>query len=337
MGNNWRAVGPLLLGTALLLACGCGPHTITPEGEELQEAFSKGNAMCAFSSDSKSLVVGADRPNCKVFRLDLATRKRVTLYRDLAPGCSALAFSPDGKWLALGHHSNGSVRLWDVAAAREVACLAGDDTKSYSVSFSPDSSLLASAEHGGRVRVWDTKTKKQQFHLSEREAVKSVAFTPDGSALVYMVCPETVYVCDLARGTTRVVVQRIPDGIDSVTLLPGGKSLLLVRESVGVHDLRTGKRILSFSPKSAGARRGTGTPDGKYLVIGCGDFLLPEDPAGYVEVWTTSGEYVTRFRAHDRPVTCVVVSPDGRWLATGDYRGSAKLWKLASILPKEGK
>lgn len=337
-------VGTLLLGTALLIAFGCSdPATVTVDGDEVQKGSSKGpkgSAEVVFSPDSKKLVIACSRRNSDAFLFDLGTRKRVTLYHDIDSGCGAVAFSPNGKWIALGC-GNGTVRLWDVAAAREVAILEGDESGLYSVTFSPDSSLLASAEHAGQVRIWDVKTKKEKYVLPRQsDHVISVEFTPDGSALIYAVDSGEVGWWDLARDKKRTLVEGI-EGLSAVVRsmrsFPDGKSFLLVTSAIGIHRVETGERTVSFATKSGRAHTGVVCPGGDFVLFGCGNVRLKTPEPGYVEVWKADGTYLTRFRAHDYPVASIAVSPDGRKLATGDHRGSAKLWNLSSILAKDGK
>ena len=54
----------------------------------------------------------------------------------------AVAFSPDGKWLATGG-ADHTVRLWDVATGAEVRRFAGHESIVDAVAFSPDGTVLA--------------------------------------------------------------------------------------------------------------------------------------------------------------------------------------------------
>jgi WD40 repeat protein len=71
-----------------------------------------------------------------------------------AGAVSAVAFAPDGSRLASGS-ADGTVRLWDVAAGKQLRQWTGHRAGVKAVAFSPDTTKLASASHDTTVLVWE--------------------------------------------------------------------------------------------------------------------------------------------------------------------------------------
>jgi WD40 repeat protein len=76
--------------------------------------------------------------------------------------CRAVAFSPDGRWLATaGGGSVGDVKIWDVKTGDEVAAWEAHAGRTTAVAFSPDSKHLVAGgvdatpgQEGGVIKWW---------------------------------------------------------------------------------------------------------------------------------------------------------------------------------------
>ncbi len=66
----------------------------------------------------------------------------------------AMAFAPDGKWLATGGY-DGSVQLWETATGKVTTTLIGHHQRIGSLAFAPDSHTLASGAADGTVKWWN--------------------------------------------------------------------------------------------------------------------------------------------------------------------------------------
>ncbi|MFL5340400.1 MAG: protein kinase domain-containing protein, partial [Gemmataceae bacterium] len=116
------------------------------------------------------------------------------------PGaCLNVAFSPDGKRIAIGAKEN-TVVIWDVESRQELITLRGQHTGDvYTVAFSPDGRWVASAGEDSTVKVWDSHTGKiiRSFR-GHTGLVNSLAFRLDGRSLISGSRDRTVKVWDLS-------------------------------------------------------------------------------------------------------------------------------------------
>ncbi len=185
----------------------------------------------AFSADGKTLASGSFDKTVKLW--DVATGQEQATFRgygeahvaaaDVRPGINSLAFTPDGKILATSG-LDASIKLWDVAAKKELHTLTGHSDRVLSIAMAPDGKTLASASEDRSLRIWEIDTGKQQSALFDNNgAVSSVAFADGGRTLISGASDGAIKLWDSAE--RRAIVLRMWKNVLSVGSSSDRKSM----------------------------------------------------------------------------------------------------------------
>lgn len=86
-------------------------------------------------------------------------------------GITALAFSPDGKWMASTGSPAGEVRVYDAVSTSRKATLREHKGVVFALAFSPDGSQVATAGFEGMVRIFDWAKERLVTHFIPVELV----------------------------------------------------------------------------------------------------------------------------------------------------------------------
>jgi hypothetical protein len=235
---------------------------------------------------------------------------------------------------------DGVVRIWDVAAGREVAQPRGHTAGITNIALTPDGRLGLTSGVDETLRLWDLRGGQQLQQW------------PSGFA-----GPETMRVslsvaagakrC-LAHSLERVVVVGEPGAGDQLLKsLSAGKNITTSRFApdgsrllAGYHDgtvrlwaVESGKELrhwLHAGPVGCLAW----SPDGRRILVGGADRL--------VWLWDVpTGLPQEVFEGHQDQVVAVAFSPDGRHALSAGDDATVRLWKLppvpATPPPREGR
>ena len=138
----------------------------------------------------------------------------------------ALAYSPDGRWLAGAGADRKTVCLFDAHTYEPSAQFPGHDGVIRAVTFSPDSRRLASCGSDHTVRVWQINGGECQVLRGHTDDVFAVAFHPDGTPLASAGRDRAVWLWDLARGEEVARLQGHTDYVWSLAFSPDGATLV---------------------------------------------------------------------------------------------------------------
>lgn len=250
------------------------------------------DVLLAFAPDSKTLVSASN-----VVRI-WDTERAVEIARLPTQAnhvVLALAFSPDGKTLGLGHHG-GEINLWDVKGKKSAGAFRYAGALQ-AIAWSPDGKKLAAAG-GAKVLVWDVSTGDlvKSFDVKEGPVtfpilVASLAFGPDSKTLAAGGWDSIIRIYNLAA--------KNPTAAHSVRLCTGHHS--------AVH-------AVAFSH------------DGRCLVSGSFDRSC--------RLWEAfSGKQIALFKGHVGEVRGVAFARDGRSVFSGGSDTVGYQWNVPDLLP----
>jgi len=107
-------------------------------------------------------------------------------------------FHRDGKLLATCG-IDGTVRIWDLIAYRQIRCFTTRLDAVYDVDFSPAGSILAATGCCGKILLWNHETSERLKVLRfDGEFFSCLTFSPDGRVLGAGTSNELVFIVNMA-------------------------------------------------------------------------------------------------------------------------------------------
>ena len=269
---------------------------------------------------------------------------KITAAKTLGEGGKRMAFSPDGKTLAVSGDKT-KIALWDTASGTVRNTITDRSFHCTSVAFTPDSSLLIGASGNvGMLTVWDAATGTRHVGFNE-EAIRTrrrnwpdsvrgpltAAVSHDGrfaiagaNGLVFCpignpdaaVAPPLQYESPSGRGT-----------MSCLTVSADGKAMAWVGGYHGiifVHVALQGQILaMTIKPSTVKPIDLAFSPDGKMLAVAAGKSLTPSGVGGR---GGGMGRRPARRPAGARPAPKPVAAPAAKAASIG----SLTLWDVPS-------
>ncbi|HEV7401746.1 MAG TPA: WD40 repeat domain-containing protein [Chthoniobacteraceae bacterium] len=240
---------------------------------------------------------------------------------------ATLAFSPDGTLLAVGGGTpgeKGEVRLLDWPARKWLASMAEQHDLITGVAFSPDGQRLATAcaDNTARIHAIEDHGRRLAGPLvltGHSSPVQAVAFSPDGKLLVTASMDRSLRVWSAADGKLLRSLGQHADAVQCVAFRP---HVTGEPQCATAGDDRT---VRIWQPGIGRMMRIVRGHEGGILALAFapdGQSLFSAGQEGIVRQIDADSDAVTsQWRASSEWIHSLAISPDGRYLATGDWAG----------------
>lgn len=240
----------------------------------------------------------------------------------------ALAFSPDGKNLAVGYddakgENRETLRLWNLLDEPAGHWLGGHNAMVTGAAYSPDGKLLYSAGYDKRIKVWETATGRFVEELGSLDApVKSMAISNDGSLIGAGGFEKAGRIWNVRHSERPIDLVGHGELLHAIAFSPTSRVAATSDDTFEIRfwNSDNGKplnMIADLIPVISLAY----SPDGRLLAT------VNQD--GIVAIYDTSLNIKLRsFPGHPGEATAVAFTADGRTLATAGIDRTVRLWHV---------
>lgn len=246
-----------------------------------------------------------------------ASKEAAAFASDAPPPVTAMAYSPDGKWLAVASYKE--VILVEPATGKTRRHLAGFPDQVTSVGFSADGKTLAGAGGSpgrqGEVRIWATDSWSELKVLrGHADTILAVAWRPGKSQLATASLDKLILVWDVEAGKVARTIKSHADIVHALAYSPDGSKLASgsADKTAKVFDAETGFQVAGLSNHQDAVLAVGFSPDGKNLVTASADRGM--------QLWKV-GDWNNPVRGfgHTGPVYAVAWRPDSSaiWAGSG--------------------
>ncbi|WZO96465.1 c-type cytochrome domain-containing protein [Isosphaeraceae bacterium EP7] len=247
-----------------------------------------------------------------------------------------IAYSADGKWLAIASGDPGQAGLAQLWAAEPngnaklVRTLVESTDSVFAVAFSPDNKLVAAAGADRAIRIYEVESGKETATIEDHaDWIYDLAFSPDGKRLASASRDKTSKVFDVVKKESLVTFPAHAEPVYSVAYGPDGKTIASAGADNSIRLWAPdddGKQTRQIGGFNGAVFRIQYMPDGKSIVACSSDKVV-------AVVNPADGARLKALEGHTDWVYSFAISGDGKTIASGSWDGEVRLWNYEDGKP----
>ncbi|HEU0174002.1 MAG TPA: serine/threonine-protein kinase [Blastocatellia bacterium] len=255
---------------------------------------------------------------------DLQTRRSRQIFSDPAASIEALKVFAQGQRAATGY-ADGTIKFWDVAAARTIGALRGGLSRIKWLVLSPDERRMLA--HDGRqiMELWDLTSYRPLASFMEPEP-GPIAFTPDGKEFIMIVGGKTLRLREVETGRLIATVADPGNAFSCVAWIDRRHIYACGTDrTVKIYEAPFLRRRAVFRGHTDWVTAAQPSSKAKMLLTGSNDRTL--------RLWEiATGRELAVVKAHAGEVISAEFFANDRKIVSSGKDGAVKVWDVASLL-----
>ena len=287
---------------------------------------------------------------------------------DAMGSLSSLDFSQDGKHLVSASWFDCTIRLWDLAPMKGVRAIL-EKTEQFVPIPTNDKGLIVSYTEDNTIHIWkQIPGHCIQSIETYGPNVSKISISNDGRYLAYASDDCAIRLCEVDTGQCVSTLLGHNDVVTSLLFSPDGKKIISASsdKTLRIWDIKTGRCLHIMEGHKGKIRSVSISPNGKYIVSTSYDFYntlcvwdieqgccIHELMKGFgsttcaifslddkhifsshdnnINMWdANSGQLIHSFEGHTNDVDKLLISPDGKYLASSGRDGRIRIWDIKS-------
>jgi WD40 repeat protein len=295
----------------------------------------------AWSPDGSRVVTGSSDHTARIW--DAKTGASLAVLESHTDSIEIAAWSPDGLRIVTASPDN-TARIWDAKTGVSLVVLRRHMMPVNSAAWSPDGSRIVTASEDDTALIWDAKTgtplhilirpgrvkgwlARQFTDWNPDDAVRSVAWSPDGSRIIIVHKSQLAEIWD-GEKSANLIGRKLSDGVvDSAAWSPDGAQIVTTSfdKTARIWEAKTGASLFVLEGHTDKVQSAAWSPDGSRILTASFDKTA--------RIWDAkTGASLAVLEGYMDKVQSVAWSPDGSQIVTASYDNTARVWDAWRLL-----